>query len=46
MVLNGAAIGLIYADRFDDAPIVLDEHEMRLVRALRDQAVAGFTRPH
>ena len=42
MQLKGAAIGLIYADKAAAGSIVLGEAELKLLRGLRDQAVAAF----
>ena len=42
MLLKGAPIGLIYADKAVAGSIVLSEAELVLLRGLRDQAVAAF----
>jgi hypothetical protein len=42
--LNGAPIGLIYADKASAGAIVIEERELALLRALRDEAVAAFRR--
>ena len=42
MLLKGAPIGLIYADKAVAGSIVLGEAELVLLRGLRDQAVAAF----
>ena len=42
MQLKGSLFGLIYADKAVAGTIQLDETELALLRALRDQAVAAF----
>ncbi len=42
LMLNGAAIGLIYADKLQPGGIVLAEGELALLRALRDEATGAF----
>ena len=42
MQLNGAPIGLIYADKAVAGAIVLGDRDLALLRGLRDQAVAAF----
>ena len=44
LMLKGAPIGLIYADKAQAGDIVLKEGELALLRALRDQAAAAFGR--
>ncbi len=44
MMLKGNPIGLIYADKSAAGSIVLGEAELGLMRGLRDQAVAAFSR--
>ena len=44
LLLKGAPIGLIYADKGSAGSIVLGEAELSLLRGLRDQAVAAFSR--
>jgi HD-like signal output (HDOD) protein len=44
MLLDGAPIGLIYADKAVAGTIVIGERELTLLRALRDEAVAAFKR--
>ena len=44
MLMKGAPIGLIYADKATAGSIVLGESELGLLRGLRDQAVAAFSR--
>ncbi|MBX3637408.1 MAG: HDOD domain-containing protein, partial [Rubrivivax sp.] len=44
LLLKGAPIGLIYADKAQAGSIVLGEQDLALLRALRDQAVAAFGR--
>jgi serine/threonine protein kinase len=44
LLLKGAPIGLIYADKATAGSIVLGETELGLLRGLRDQAVAAFSR--
>jgi hypothetical protein len=44
MLMKGAPIGLIYADKGKAGSIVLGESELGLLRSLRDQAVAAFSR--
>jgi serine/threonine protein kinase len=44
MVFKGAAIGLIYADKAQPGGLVASDEDMRLLRSLRDQAVAAFNR--
>jgi hypothetical protein len=44
MMLKGNPIGLIYADKAAAGSIVLGEAELNLMRGLRDQAVAAFSR--
>ena len=44
LLLKGAPIGLIYADKGAAGSIVLGEAELGLLRGLRDQAVAAFAR--
>ena len=44
LLLKGAAIGLIYADKAKAGSIVLGEKELLLLRALRDQAALAFGR--
>ncbi|MCW5612378.1 MAG: HDOD domain-containing protein [Rubrivivax sp.] len=44
LLLKGAPIGLIYADKAEAGSIVLGEQELALLRQLRDQAVAAFGR--
>ena len=42
LMLKGAPIGLIYADKAVAGSIVLGDAELTLLRGLRDQAVAAF----
>jgi eukaryotic-like serine/threonine-protein kinase len=42
LLLKGAPIGLIYADKATAGSIVLGPQDLALLRALRDQAVAAF----
>jgi GAF domain-containing protein len=44
LMLRGAPIGLIYADKQEAGAIVLGEGELALLQALRDQAVAAFAK--
>jgi len=44
LLMKGAPIGLIYADKGAAGSIVLGESELGLLRGLRDQAVAAFSR--
>ena len=44
LLLKGAPIGLIYADKGAAGSIVLGEAELALLRGLRDQAIAAFSR--
>ncbi len=44
MVYKGSTIGLIYADRAQAGSLQLSEGDMQLLRSLRDQAVASFSR--
>jgi hypothetical protein len=44
MMLKGAPVGLIYADRGQANSLVLGETELLLVKGLRDQAVAALSR--
>jgi hypothetical protein len=44
MLLKGAPIGLIYADKGVAGSIVMSEAELGLLRGLRDQAVAAISR--
>jgi serine/threonine protein kinase len=44
VMLKGAPIGLIYADKARAGAIVLPEAELGLLRALRDEAAAAFGR--
>jgi serine/threonine protein kinase len=44
LLLKGAPIGLIYADKAQAGSIVLGEQDLSLLRQLRDQAVAAFGR--
>jgi eukaryotic-like serine/threonine-protein kinase len=42
LMLNGKPLGMIYGDHTEADSIKLAEHEMALVRALRDQVLAAF----
>jgi eukaryotic-like serine/threonine-protein kinase len=42
MVIKGAPIGLIYADKAEAGSLKLGEAELTLLRGLRDEAVAAF----
>ncbi len=42
LVVKGAPVGLIYADKSDAGAIVLGEKELSLLRTLRNQAVMAF----
>jgi HD-like signal output (HDOD) protein len=44
LMLKGQAIGLIYADKDVAGSIVIGETELGLLRALRDQATAAFSK--
>jgi hypothetical protein len=44
LLLEGAPLGLIYADKAAAGSIVLGEAELSQLRALRDQVVAAFSR--
>jgi hypothetical protein len=44
MMLKGAPMGLIYADRAEAGSIQLAPDELTLLRALRDEASAAFAR--
>jgi len=44
LMLKGQAIGLIYADKATPGSIVIGEAELGLLRALRDQATAAFSK--
>ncbi len=42
MLVKGAPLGLIYADKADAAAVALDEKELALLKTLRNQAVMAF----
>ena len=42
MLVKGAPLGLIYADKADAADVALDEKELALLKTLRNQAVMAF----
>ena len=44
LMLRGAPIGLIYADKMEAGAIALGEGELALLQALRDQVVAAFAK--
>ena len=44
LLLKGAPIGLIYADKAVAGSLALDTQELALLRRLRDQAVAAFAK--
>jgi eukaryotic-like serine/threonine-protein kinase len=44
MVVKGAPVGLIYADRTEANSLVLGAAELALVKGLRDQAVLALSR--
>jgi hypothetical protein len=44
LMLKGAPIGLIYADRGQANTLVLGETELLLVKGLRDQAMVALSR--
>jgi len=44
LMVKGAPIGLIYADKARVGSIVLGEKELALIRALRDQVTLAFGR--
>jgi hypothetical protein len=44
LMVNGHAMGLIYADKARAGSLVLREPELVLVRALRDQVTLAFGR--
>ena len=44
LMLKGAPIGLIYADKAAAGAIVLKDEELALLRGLRDQALAAFAK--
>jgi eukaryotic-like serine/threonine-protein kinase len=44
LMLKGQSIGLIYADKATPGSIVIGEAELALLRALRDQATAAFSK--
>jgi hypothetical protein len=44
LMLKGAPVGLIYADKAQANTLVLGETELMLVKGLRDQAVAALSR--
>ena len=46
LMLKGQPIGLIYADKALAGAIVIGEAELTLLRALRDQATAAFSKGH
>jgi hypothetical protein len=44
MMVKGQSIGLIYADRAEAGSLKIGEAELTLLRGLRDQAVAAFSK--
>ncbi len=44
LMLKGAPIGLLYADKAGTGTLVLGDDELALLRSLRDQAVAAFAK--